>query len=266
MQFQSLLDLLPIGGVFTAYAILALGAYELGFRIGWWHQRITPDEKEGPAGVLVGSLLGLMAFLLAITTGMASDRFDARRGLVLAEANAVGTTFLRAGFLAQPASSNSRDLLREYVMLRVATTSDLAVMQARVARSTEIHAALWAITEELARNTPDSEVLPLYIESLNETIDLHAERVTAGLYARVPQTVLFLLFAGSALTLGMVGYGAGLLGRRSPITAAAMIIVVGAVITLVVDLDRPREGLLTINQQPLIDLQQQIGPPTGQRR
>ena len=89
---------------------------------------------------------------------------------------------------------------------------------------------------------------------------MHETRVVSNLYARMPETVLLLLLVGSVLTLGMVGYGAGLHRRRRPLTAVAMIAVVGAVITLVVDLDRPRDGLLRVNQQPLIDLQQQIGP------
>ena len=83
---QEFLDSLPVPGVFVAFAILALILYEFGYRFGLWWQRRTPDEKEGPTGMLVGSLLALMAFLLAITMGMASDRFDARRGFVLAEA------------------------------------------------------------------------------------------------------------------------------------------------------------------------------------
>jgi hypothetical protein len=70
-----------------------------------------------------------------------------------------------------------------------------------------------------------------------------------------------MLIVGSALTLGMVGYGAGLTRRRSPLTAVVLIAVLGAVITLVVDLDRPQDGFLTVSQQPLIDLQQQVGPP-----
>ncbi len=86
MRFQEFLDSLPIGGVFVAFAIVALITYEIGFRVGRWWQGRTPDEHEGPTGVLVGSLLALMAFMLAITMGMATDRFDARRGLVLTEA------------------------------------------------------------------------------------------------------------------------------------------------------------------------------------
>ena len=120
----------------------------------------------------------------------------------------------------------------------------------------------------MARTTPESEVLALFIASLNETIDLHETRVVAGLYARVPETIILLLFSGTILTLGMVGYNAGLTRRRSPVTAFAMIVVLGAVITLVVDLDRPRDGFLKVSQQPLIDLQEQIGalPPANPPR
>jgi hypothetical protein len=90
-------------------------------------------------------------------------------------------------------------------------------------------------------------------------IDLHQTRITVGMYARVPETILILLLICSMLTLAMVGYNAGLTLRRSPLTAAILIIVMGAVITLVVDLDRPHKGFLKVSQQSLIDLVQQIG-------
>lgn len=258
MSFSELLDDLPVPGVFIAFALLALLLYEIGFRIGRWWQRRTPEEKEGPTGMLVASILALMAFLLAITMGMATDRFDARRGLVLAEANAVGTTYLRAGYLPEPASSTSRELLREYVPLRIAP-DESAELGAQLVRAEEVLFELWSIAEALVRETPDSEALALYIESLNETIDVSTSRKTAVVYARVPETVLFLLFVGAALTLGMVGFNAGLTGRRSPLTAIAMIVVLGAVITLIVDIDRPQGGTLTVSQQPMVDLQEQMG-------
>ena len=109
-----------------------------------------------------------------------------------------------------------------------------------------------------ARTAPESVALGLFVESLNQTIDLHETRIIAGLYARVPETILVLLLLGSMMTLWMVGYNAGLTRRRSPLTAVVLIGILGAVITLVVDLDRPRDGFLTVSQQPLIDLMQQI--------
>jgi len=258
MNFQQLLDSLPIGGVFVAFITFSLVVSEAGYRHGYWWQERTKDEKDGPTGMIVGSLLALMAFLLAIAMGMASDRFDTRRALMLTEANSIGTTFLRAGYLPEPASSEVRNLLREYVPLRIAT-NDLADVREKIARSSKLQDKLWSIAENLARDTPESDVLALFIVSLNETIDLNETRITAGIYARVPETVLLLLFCGSMLTLGMVAYAAGLAQRRSPLTSAVLIILLGSVITLIVDIDRPRDGLLTVNQQPLIDLQEQIG-------
>jgi len=261
MSFQELLESLPMWGVFLAFALLALLLYEGGFRLGHWWQKRTPEEKEGPTGMMVGSIFALMAFLLAITMGMASDRFDTRRGLVLAEANSIGTTYLRAGYLPEPASSQSRELLREYVPLRNATEG-LEGLAAKLEKSDEILADLWSIAEGLAKNEPGSDVLALYIDSLNETIDMDTNRVTAALYARVPDTVLLLLIVGSALTLGMVGFSAGLTRRRSPITAIVMIIVLGAVITLIIDIDRPQGGTLTVSQQPIVELQEQLESTT----
>lgn len=265
MGFQQWLDSIPMIGVFLLFIALALLAIEAGYRLGHWWQTRTEDEQEGPTGMLVGSLLALMAFLLAITMGMASERFDTRRALVLQEANAVGTVYLRAGLLPEPASSEIRERLREYAAVRIAT-NDLADLRARVARSIEIHNEVWSITEELARAAPDSEVFALFIDSLNEMIDLHETRLTSGYYARVPETVLLLLLGGTLLTLAMVGYNAGLSLRRGPLASVVLIIILGAVITLVVDLDRPRDGLLEVSQQPLLDLVQQIGESPGEAR
>jgi hypothetical protein len=252
-------DALPIPVFFILFALISLACYEGGFRLGRWWQNREPGEQEGPTGVLVGSILALLAFLLAVTMGMASDRFDARRAIVLDEANAIGTTYLRAGYLPEPASSQIRELLREYVPLRIRTSSS-DDLQGDIQKSQAILNQLWTIAEGVAKTTNQGDLVSTFIESLNDTIDLHETRVTAA-SARVPETVVLLLIIGSALTLGMVGFSAGLTRRRSLLTAAVLIIALGAVITIVVDLDRPREGFIQVSQQPLIDVQQQIGPP-----
>ncbi len=105
-------------------------------------------------------------------------------------------------------------------------------------------------------------MLALYIDSLNNLIDIGETRLTALAYARVPESVILLTFGGSMLTLAMVGYVAGLTRRRSLTTAIVLIVVLGAVITLITDLDRPREGFLQVSQQPLIDVQAQMASPS----
>ena len=117
------------------------------------------------------------------------------------------------------------------------------------------------MAELLAEEQPTSIPIGLYIESLNETIDLDAKRTTAIVYARVPETVIDLLIVGAAVTLGMVGYSAGLAGRRSLFSAVVLVIVLSSVLTLVIDLDRTRNGVIQVSQQPLLELMDRLGPP-----
>ncbi len=255
------LDAIPVLGIFVVFAVLTFLCYEIGFRLGRWYQVRTPGEQEGPTGMLVGSIFGLMAFILAITMGMAADRFDTRRSMVLTEANVIGTTYLRAGYLDEPAATQSRELLREYAPLRIVTSADPADLADELARSEALHAELWALAEDVARTTTRGDVTALYIESLNELIDTHESRVVAGIYSRVPPTILWLLIGGSALTLGMVGYSAGLTGRRSIASAVVLVVALGVAVTLVIDLDRPRDGFLQVSQQPLLDLLRTMGLP-----
>ena len=101
-----------------------------------------------------------------------------------------------------------RELIVEYVPQRIAT-SDEAEVLAKIERSEQLLEEMWAIAEEVAWSNP-SDVTALFIESLNEVIDLHTSRFVAGVYARVPLTILLLLLAGVVLSLGLVGYNAGL--------------------------------------------------------
>lgn len=255
-----LLDHISIPVVFILLIAAGVIVYEIGFRIGRWYQRRTPDEKEGLTGMLVGSLLGLLALLLAFSVGMASDRFDTRRKLNVDEANTIGTTYLRAGYLDEPYHTEIRNLLREYVPLQIFVANH-EITQTNLEHSSELLDQMWAATEELARQNPNSETVALFIETMNEMIDTHQSRMIASIYARVPETILYVLIIGSILTIGMIGYNAGLLEKRSLTGAIVLVIVVVTVITLIIDLDRPRDGLLTVSQQPYVDLQAEMGAP-----
>jgi len=255
-----LLDSIPLLVVTLRFAVISFAFYEIGFRVGLWWQARMPGEQEGPTDVLVGSLLALMAFLLAVTMSMAADRFDTRRGLVVAEANAIGTTYLQADYLPQPATDEMRALLREYLPLRIAG-DDLEQVKANVGRSKELHAEMWRIAAEVARSGHSPDLVSSFGDSLTELVSLNETRVVSGLYARVPETVLLLLLAGSALSLGMVGYSAGLAGRRSILSAVVLVVALGAVMALVMDLDRPQEGFLRVSQQALLDVQSWVGLP-----
>jgi hypothetical protein len=255
------LDSFALPAIIALFAVLTLAGFEIGFRIGRWWQGRVPGDQEGPTDMLVGSLLALMAFVLAVTMGMAADRFDARRGLVLAEANAIGTAFQRADYLPPAIAGEVQELLRTYLPLRI-TSDDPTQIEPNIQRSLELQADLRAITRDVAQSGHSPDLVSSFGESVNELIVIHESRVVAGLYARVPETILILLLAGSALSLAMVGYSGGLKGRRSILSAVVMIVALGAVTALVIDLDRPQDGSLRVSQQALLDVQQWIGQPS----
>jgi hypothetical protein len=254
---QGLLDPIPVVGIFLLLALISLAFYEIGFRLGVWWQAREPGEQEGPTDMLVGSLLGLMAFVLAITLGMASDRFDARRGLVVEEANAIAVAYQRADYLPAGDADKLKDLLRQYLPLRVVT--DIDAVPANIVASAKLAQQMWAIEVGIVQAGQNSDLISSLGDSINEIGTVSERRIVAGVYARVPQTVMFLLLAGTTLSLAMVGYSAGIKGRRSLLSAVVLILVLGIVTTLVVDLDRPQEGFLMVSQQALIDVGRQIG-------
>ena len=248
---------LPVLFVLTiAFVILAIGVgYLLGRRL---RSRQGGSESIGSA---VGATLGLLAFMLGFAFSMAANRLDTRKQLFLEEVNAIETASLRAGLLTEPYTARIRDLLREYVDVRIDAMADAEKLAGGIARSGEIHAALWRLVEQKVAEAPPTIMDSLFIQSLNEVIDLHAKRVTAGMRNRIPGTIWLGLFAIAVLSLGAMGYHSGLVGSARSLAVFAVAVAFSAVIALVVDLDRPQEGLLTVSQQALIDLQQSMKAP-----
>lgn len=254
-----LLDVLPLPLLFLVLIAIGLGLHEGGYRLGAWHGRVRPAETEGPTELLVGAILALMGFLLATSTALAADRFDGRRALVVDEANAIGTTFLRSGYLAEPDSIKVRNLLREYAPLRI-NVLDQTAYEANLAASKTKREELWATTEDVARSNATSPVVALFIESLNEAIDVAAAREAALDNGRVPESVVWFLLLGAGLSAAVVGYSAGLKNRRGVVSAVVLIVLLSAALSFVIDLDRPRDGLLRVSQEPLETLISEMGP------
>jgi hypothetical protein len=252
------LDSIPLWAIFLLIVGLLLLAAELGFQAGKaWKRRVAePDTVIGP---MVAATLGLVGFLLAFMTSMAADRFTTRRALVLEEANVIGTAYLRAGYLPEPHPAESRPLLREYVDVRL----DAVVpghAEAAIARSEVIQEDLWRGAQDLVVATGGSDVYALYIESLNNLIELHTQREIAAFYARIPASLLLALFGLTLLGMFILGFGNSMDNKRSMIALVTLILVFGSVLYLIIDLDRPQEGFFQVSQQPLISLQERLNP------
>ena len=258
-QYTTVLDLLPLWGLFLTIVVLVLAAIEGGYRLGSYRHRQAGREKEAPVGAMVGATLGLLAFMLAFTFGMAASRFDTRKQLVLDEANAIGTTYLRAAMLPER-SDEIRALLRSYVDARLEAVRPGQVAE-EILRSEDIQGQLWSAATAIGLQHGDSIVVGLFVESLNEVIDLHAKRVTAGLRNRIPGAIWAALLTIATLSLAAMGYHAGLVGTIRSVAILVVAVTFSAVIALIADLDRPQEGTLTVSQQALIDVRESMKPP-----
>lgn len=255
---MSIIDQFPIWAVYLGMVVTVLLAVEVGFRIGIWIQDRNPDAGESKmTGVVVGGMLGLMAFLMAFSIGIVINQHNERKAMVVTEANAVGTAWLRAGFLDEPGSSSSRELLREYVNIRLEAAADNSRIPATLTRSEEIHSALWAIMEESVAAGNESDVMALVIESVNEVIDVHSLRWTA-VNLRLPRVLGIVLFAATFLSFLLVGVASSADRKRDTAAMVLFALAFIAVLIIIVDLDRPQEGLLTVSQDALTDLLRQM--------
>lgn len=259
MEGDGLLDALPLWGVFVVILLVVLLSVELGYRLGKYRRRRHEEEKEAPLGTMVGATLGLLAFILAFTFGLAAARFDARRQVLLDEANAIGTTYLRAGMLPER-GDEVRRLLRDYVTTRLEGVQPGKLAEG-IRRSENIHQQVWTEAETIGQKNPNSILVGLFVQSLNEMIDLHAKRVQAAVRSRIPGAIWLCLFAVAALSLATMGYHAGLSGTRRSLATIAVAVTFSVVIEIIADLDRPHEGVLRVSQQALLDVQRSMNLP-----
>jgi protein-S-isoprenylcysteine O-methyltransferase Ste14 len=259
MQVSGVVNGLRFGMLFIGTVAIVLLSAEAGWRLGNYRRQRPQHEKDAPVGAVVAAMLGLLAFLLAFTFGMAASRYDTRKQLVLQEANAIGTTYLRAEMLPEPQRSEIRNLLRAYAALRVGGVTSLMTPEV-MAQSGALHDRLWAQAVAVGGQSPNSIVVGLFVQSLNEMIDLDETRVTAG-RNQIPDSIWLALYVVTILTMMAMGYQFGLTGEHSWPVTILLVLVFTAVLLLIADLDRPQAGWLKVSQQAMIDLINKIGAP-----
>jgi hypothetical protein len=262
MPGSSLLDALPFAAVFVVVLLAILAAADAGYRFGRYRRARTDEEKEAPVGAMVGATLALLAFLLAITFGMAGDEFHARKVAVMEEANAIRTAYLRAAVIPEPQRDDVRRLLRDYVGERLQWAGVEQHGPTRAAK--ELLQQLWNHAAAAAMRDP-SDVTALFIESVNGVIDAHAERVMVRERSRIPFGLWVALYAMAVLSLAAMGYHGGVAGTtRSPVMLAVAL-TFSMLIVVILDLDRPDEGWINVSQDAMLDLRAELGSLRGGR-
>ena len=245
--------------------IFMLLAMEIGFRSGRRRQASVAEAITQANSVLV-SMLGLLALLLAFTFSAALQRFEDRSQTVVAEANAIGTTYLRARLLPGGMPDEVQALLRRYLDVRIqegrVDSTEPEFHESLLHQAKLMEAGLWSHAVKAAELDKSVVTSGLFIQSLNELIDTSTTRNTA-LNRQVPEIVLLLMFATIVLTTATLGYASGIAGHRVTLAAFVLLILIALVVYLIIDLDRPRRGVIQVSHESMLSLQQAIGAAQG---
>jgi len=229
------------------------GAAAIGVLVGRYLRRHSEHYREG-IGALQGALLGLVGLILAFGLSLAVGRYQDRRADVVTDANTIGTAYLRAQTIAEPQRSHSLSLLRRYNDLAIRVTHEIpgsASLQATSAEQGRLQQNLWRLGGEAINARPRDSAPRLYLDSLNAMIDQQGVRL-AGLNNHPPNAVLLLELIGAAFALGLLALYVTVLGRGLlPVVLA--VAVVGFLVLVTFDLDRPTRGLIEIPATPLLN-------------
>jgi hypothetical protein len=244
-----------------AVAVVVFGVTALGLVLGHYLRHRSEHLRE-PFGVLQAALLGLVGLVLAFGLALAVGRYESRRAAVVADANAIGTTYLRAQTLAEPMRTRSLRRLVLYtdtsIRLSAAVPGSTKSKQA-IADGAKLQRELWRLAGQALADAPEASAPRLYVETLNEMIDMQTVRV-AALNNRVPGAVLALEVIFAAAALGLLAFYLALLGRGVlPVLLAAALICGLLLVTF--DLDRPTRGLIRVPATPLTSLRASMELP-----
>ena len=240
-----------------------LGATGVGLLLGRRQRHLAQSLRE-PFAVLQAALLGVVGLILAFGLALAVGRYDARRAAVVQDANAIGTTYLRPSFWPSPSepvrSSGSCVTPTRASVFRTGPGSPAARLA--VADGQQLQRELWALAGQAVAAAPVASAPRLYVETLNEMIDMQTVRVSA-LNNRVPPAVLWLEMAGAMAALGLLAFYLAILGRGL-VTVLFAAGLVGLLLLVTFDLDRPTRGLIRVPGTPLTELRaSMILPPAA---
>ncbi len=248
------LDTVVIVAILAGCMVLAI---ESGYRIGRRKAKSASDTSRSQVNAIQAALLAILGLLLGFNISLSLQRFESRSLNVVEEANSLGTTYLRAQMLPQGQQAAARALLQDYLDVRTrASQISLKFSEERdalVARSDGIQGELWENARVAAKET-GGPIVALYIRSLNDTIDSFARR-DAALHRHVPVFVLLLLFGTFVMTGIVVGYASGLGDQRSAFATYSLVLLIVLLVFAILDLDRPRRGIIGVSQKSLLELQ-----------
>jgi hypothetical protein len=238
--------------------ILIIIFYFLGYRIRSYRIKKNKDQTVEDLGAISGTLLGLLALLLAFTFGMSNSRYDIRRSLVIEEANAIGTAILRTDVYPDSVRQVLRSHMKDYVEARIAfyqAGMDVEKVVLNYKNANEISMKIWSMATTFAKQdnitTRTSELIP----ALNAMIDVTTTRRAAG-ESTIPDSIMYFLFILCLTSAFLLGYDRK--NKFDWIVVIGFAIMLSATVFTIIDLDRPRSGLIDMDtpNQKIVELRE----------
>ncbi len=236
---------------------------DIGRRIGIRQRLRDPDNAGAGTGAIDGAVFALLGLLVAFTFSGAAARFDGRRALIIEEANAIGTAYLRLDLAPPNAQPVLRESFRRYVDSRLEAYRKLPDMEAataELARSTQLQGEIWNQAVAIGRmEGVSSAATMLLLPALNQMIDITTTRTMAG--QMHPPKVIFIMLFGLALASALLaGYGMSGGKSRDWLHLLAFAMVMAIVVYVIIDIEYPRLGLIQVDafDQVLIDVRESM--------
>jgi len=213
------------------------------------------EEERGDFGVVQAAILTLLGLLIGFTFSMAVSRYDQRKNYEEAEANAIGTEYVRADLLPVADAANVRDLLRNYLDQRVLfyTTRDERELRRIDASTAQLQTKLWSTVQAPAVASP-TQVVALAVSGMNDVLNSQGYTQFAWSY-RIPVEAWVLMAAIAVGCNLLIGYGARRTNKR---LFLVLPLAVSISFFLIADIDSPRGGLIRVQPRNLVSLSQSL--------
>lgn len=236
------------------FTLMLLSSF-VGNRIGNYIRKKKNTEDKSTE---TSALIALLFFLLAFTFGMSGDRYDSRRKIVVEEANNIGTAILRSDMYPDSIRTLFRKDFKEYVETRISyyqVGADAKKILKADSLSQSISSKLWKRATSLSKNPENLAATQQMIPALNDMIDVTTLRL-AGEKAKVPQSILVMLFFLATIIAFYGGYSEGRNGKMDWVVQIGFCVLVSLVVLFTLDLDRPRRGFVNLDgpNETIIDL------------
>jgi hypothetical protein len=263
MDLQEFLDSIPLLVYLLCVIIILILPIEIGYR-GGKYNRGKPDKAQmAQVRAIMGASLGLLAFMLAFSFAVAQKHFEDRTNAYLAEVTAIDAAYRGASLLNEKWSYEAKELLRQLVQLRRDSSDaedrdEFKEVVALIRDAERLHDRLWEVADRSMQSPGDSIDDSIFSNAIMEIIRANDERLQHTMFNRISPIIWITLLAMSVLSMIIMGYQAGLTGKRSFLATWILAISFAAVLTLVTDLDRPEMRLFKMNQSLMIELQNRI--------